>query len=142
GRAPRERGGARGAETGPPADASNSGSEAEWARPDAPGYAGGAPSQARPRHSRGHSQYAAATPRRVASGHARRWAGRLPEIHRRLLQAVDRGQEVIAWLLHLIGVSPDFLDHLDDVTFAFQHTKVLWVGLVLLIPAAWFIVSR
>ena len=49
---------------------------------------------------------------------------------------------MIAWLLHLIGASPDFLQHLDDVTLAFQHKRVLWIGFALLVPIGWYIVRR
>ena len=49
---------------------------------------------------------------------------------------------MIAWLLHLIGASPDFLQHLNDVTLAFQHKRVLWIGFALLVPIGWYIVRR
>lgn len=49
---------------------------------------------------------------------------------------------MVAWLLHLIGASPDFLQHLEDVSLAFQHKKVLWIGFMLLVPVGWYIVRR
>ena len=49
---------------------------------------------------------------------------------------------MLAWLLRLIGISNDFLDHLDEVSLAVQRPLVLGLGLVLLVPLAVLIYRR
>src|SRR5919201_166888 len=49
---------------------------------------------------------------------------------------------MLAWLLKLLGVGQDFLDHLDEVSLAVQRPAVLWLGLVLLVPVAALIYRR
>ena len=46
---------------------------------------------------------------------------------------------MLPWLLKQLNVAPDLISHLDQVVFAFHYTWVLWVGLPLLVPLAWFI---
>jgi hypothetical protein len=47
-----------------------------------------------------------------------------------------------AWLLKLIGMNDEIVDHLHEVTLAVQHPVVFYVGLVLLIPVGYYIFSR
>ena len=47
-----------------------------------------------------------------------------------------------AWLLRLIGVSNDFVEHLSEVAFAVQRPAILWLGLVLPAPIGYFIYRR
>lgn len=44
--------------------------------------------------------------------------------------------------LKSIGVSDDIVEHLDNVHLAFQRPAILWVGLLLLVPAGVFIYRR
>ncbi len=44
--------------------------------------------------------------------------------------------------LKSIGVADEVLEHLDQTQLAFQRPAVLWGGLLLLIPVAWFIYVR
>jgi hypothetical protein len=48
----------------------------------------------------------------------------------------------MTWLLKSIGVSDEFVTHIDEVKPAFHWELALWVGLALLIPAAYFIYRR
>jgi hypothetical protein len=45
-------------------------------------------------------------------------------------------------ILKVIGVGDEILARLDQSVLAFQRPGLLWVGLVLLVPAGWFIVRR
>jgi hypothetical protein len=44
--------------------------------------------------------------------------------------------------LQLLGVGDEVLARLDYAVLAFHRPELLWVGLVLLVPAGWFIVRR
>ena len=44
--------------------------------------------------------------------------------------------------LKSIGVTDEVIEHLDKAQLAFQRPAVLWIGLVLLIPVAYFIYTR
>ena len=46
---------------------------------------------------------------------------------------------MLPWLLKQLNVTDDLIHHLDQVVFAFHYTWVLWVGLPLLVPIAWFV---
>ena len=46
---------------------------------------------------------------------------------------------MLPWLLKQLNIAPDLISHLDQVVFAFHYPWVLWVGLPLLVPLAWFI---
>lgn len=45
-------------------------------------------------------------------------------------------------LLRVLGVSNQFIEHLDQAVLAFQQPRVLWVGLVLLVPVSFLIYRR
>ena len=45
-------------------------------------------------------------------------------------------------LLQIIGVTGEVLERLDEATLAFQHPRVLWIGLAALVPLAYFIYRR
>ncbi|MFO0881724.1 MAG: hypothetical protein U0840_30870 [Gemmataceae bacterium] len=47
-----------------------------------------------------------------------------------------------AWLLRQLNLTDDFVTHLDEVTLAFQHPRLLVAGLILLVPASIFIYLR
>lgn len=47
-----------------------------------------------------------------------------------------------SWFLKLIGVSPDVLTHLERAELVWQRPAVLWLGLALVGPAAYFIYRR
>ncbi len=49
---------------------------------------------------------------------------------------------MLAWLLKAIGISDEIVAHLNDVTLAVHHEKVLWVGLTLLVPIGYLIDRR
>jgi hypothetical protein len=49
---------------------------------------------------------------------------------------------MFAWLLKAIGIRDDILAHLSEVTLAVHHEKVLWVGLLLLVPISYLIYRR
>ncbi|MEO8495564.1 MAG: hypothetical protein ABI614_10880, partial [Planctomycetota bacterium] len=44
--------------------------------------------------------------------------------------------------LKSIGVTDEVIEHLDKAQLAFQRPAVLWIGLILLIPAGYFIYIR
>lgn len=46
---------------------------------------------------------------------------------------------MLDWFLKTIGVSQQFLAHPEEIKFDFQHWKMLWVGLALLLPISYFI---
>jgi hypothetical protein len=46
------------------------------------------------------------------------------------------------WFLRLIGISDEFVRHRGEATLVLQHPYVFWVGLVLLVPVAYFIYTR
>jgi hypothetical protein len=46
------------------------------------------------------------------------------------------------WLLRSIGVGDEIRTHLDHAVLLFQRPLVLWVGLVLFFPAAWYVYRR
>jgi hypothetical protein len=46
---------------------------------------------------------------------------------------------MLDWFLRLIGVSDEFVAHLNDAHLAVQHPAALWLGLVLLAPVGYFI---
>ena len=46
------------------------------------------------------------------------------------------------WFLQSIGVEGEVLEHLDQAQLAFQRPAVLWLGLLILIPAAYLIWRR
>src|SRR5437764_6040108 len=48
----------------------------------------------------------------------------------------------MTWLWKQIGIKDDFFVHLDEATIAFHQPRLLWIGLALLIPAAYFIYRR
>jgi hypothetical protein len=48
----------------------------------------------------------------------------------------------MSWLWKNIGISDDFVAHLDEARLAFHQEAALWVGLALLVPAAYFIYRR
>src|SRR5690349_16890124 len=43
------------------------------------------------------------------------------------------------WLLKTIGVGDQLLQHPDELKLDFQHWKVFWVGLAILVPVSYFI---
>jgi hypothetical protein len=49
---------------------------------------------------------------------------------------------VTEFLLKLVGVSGEFLEHIDQATLAFQRPRLLWVGLALLAPVGYYIYRR
>jgi hypothetical protein len=49
---------------------------------------------------------------------------------------------MLSWFLKLLGVSSEITEHLADASFALQRPAVLWTGIVLLAPAAYFIYRR
>ncbi len=49
---------------------------------------------------------------------------------------------MVPWLLKVLGISDEFLQHLDEVQLSVQHPLVLWIGLALLVPVGWFIFRR
>ena len=49
---------------------------------------------------------------------------------------------MIPWLLDKIGISQDMTSRLDRVEWAFARPLWLWVGLVLLVPLAAFVILR
>jgi hypothetical protein len=49
---------------------------------------------------------------------------------------------MVAWFLRFIGVSKDFLQHLEDARLTVQRPAVLWLGLALLVPLAVLIYRR
>jgi hypothetical protein len=48
----------------------------------------------------------------------------------------------MSWFLKSIGVSDEFVVHIGEVKLAFHQELALWIGLALLIPAAYFIYRR
>ena len=44
--------------------------------------------------------------------------------------------------LKSIGITDEVMQHLDKAQLAFQRPAVLWIGLLLLIPAGYFIYTR
>jgi hypothetical protein len=48
----------------------------------------------------------------------------------------------MTWFLKSIGAGDDFVTHLDEARLAFHQELALWIGLALLIPAAYFIYRR
>jgi hypothetical protein len=48
----------------------------------------------------------------------------------------------MTWLLRLLGITDDFVTHIDEVTFSFQHPALLIAGLVLLMPLSVLIYRR
>ena len=49
---------------------------------------------------------------------------------------------MIAWLLQSIGISDEFVQHLDQATLAFQRPLALWLGLALLAPIGVMVYRR
>jgi hypothetical protein len=49
---------------------------------------------------------------------------------------------MIEWLLKTVGLSDEMVAHLHQVTLAVHHEKVLWVGLVILVPVSYYIYRR
>jgi hypothetical protein len=49
---------------------------------------------------------------------------------------------MLPWLLQLIGVRSEIVQHLDQAALAFQYPWILGVGLAALVPLGWFIVVR
>jgi hypothetical protein len=49
---------------------------------------------------------------------------------------------MMAWFLKLIGMNEEIVAHLNEVSVTFQRPAVLWVGLALLGPIAFFIYQR
>ena len=48
----------------------------------------------------------------------------------------------MAWLLKFLGISSELATHVDGVQLRWAHGELLVIGLVLLVPAAWYIVRR
>jgi hypothetical protein len=49
---------------------------------------------------------------------------------------------MLAWLLKILGIGDEFLDHIGEVQLTAQRPAVLWIGLLLLIPVGIFIYRR
>src|SRR5262249_49524099 len=53
-----------------------------------------------------------------------------------------RNPWMLNWLLKSIGLSDDFVIHIENARLGFHEELALWIGLPLLIPAAYFIYNR
>jgi hypothetical protein len=49
---------------------------------------------------------------------------------------------MLSWFLKLLGISSEITQHVNDASFALQRPSVLWLGLLLIVPAGYFIYRR
>ncbi|MEA3366012.1 MAG: hypothetical protein U9Q79_10270, partial [Candidatus Hydrogenedentes bacterium] len=49
---------------------------------------------------------------------------------------------LIEFFLNSVGISGDLAENIGQVAFAFQRPRLLWIGLALLVPAAYFVYRR